>query len=197
MKFVLASNNPGKLKEMREILSEIGIEVISQKEAGICVEPEEDGVTFQANSIIKARASCEASGLPAIADDSGLVVEALGGQPGVYSARYGGDGLSDADRYTLLLKNMEGKTDRRAKFVSCISCVFPNGDIITAEGECHGEILHAPAGDGGFGYDPVFFVKGLEKSMGEMTHEEKNSISHRGNAIRAFYPKLRDYLKKQ
>ncbi len=196
MKFVLASNNQGKLLEMREILSEIGVEVISQREAGISVEPEENGTTFEENSIIKARASCEASGLPAIADDSGLVVCALGGEPGVYSARYGGDGLSDTDRYTLLLKNMEGKTDRSAKFVSCISCVFPNGDVITAEGECPGEILHAPKGDGGFGYDPVFFVKSLGKSMGEMSHEEKNSVSHRGNAIRAFYPKLRDYLKK-
>ena len=196
MKFVLASNNQGKLLEMREILSEIGVEVISQREAGISVEPEENGATFEENSIIKARASCEASGLPAIADDSGLVVCALGGEPGVYSARYGGDGLSDTDRYTLLLKNMEGKTDRSAKFVSCISCVFPNGDVITAEGECPGEILHAPKGDGGFGYDPVFFVKSLGKSMGEMSHEEKNSVSHRGNAIRAFYPKLRDYLKK-
>lgn len=196
MKFVLASNNQGKLLEMREILSEIGVEVISQREAGISVEPEENGTTFEENSIIKARASCGASGLPAIADDSGLVVYALGGEPGVYSARYGGDGLSDTDRYTLLLKNMEGKTDRSAKFVSCISCVFPNGDVITAEGECPGEILHAPKGDGGFGYDPVFFVKSLGKSMGEMSHEKKNSVSHRGNAIRAFYPKLRDYLKK-
>ena len=196
MRFVLASNNSGKLQEMREILSEIGVEVISQKEAGVSVEPEEDGVTFEENSIIKARAFCEASGLPAIADDSGLVVHALGGEPGVYSARYGGEGLSDTDRYELLLKNMEGRTDRSAKFVSCISCVFPGGDIITAEGECPGEILYAPRGDGGFGYDPVFFVKSIGKSMGEMSHEEKNSISHRGNAIRAFAPKLRDYLMK-
>ena len=196
MKFVLASNNTGKLAEMREILSELGVTVVSQKEAGISVEPEENGVTFEENAVIKAKASCEASKLPAIADDSGLVVEALGGQPGVYSARYGGEGLSDRERYELLLKNMEDISDRRAKFVSCIACVFPNGDTITAHGECPGEILRAPRGEGGFGYDPVFYMEQLGKSMGEMTHEEKNGVSHRGNALRAFAPKLKDYLDK-
>lgn len=197
MKFVLASNNKKKLVEMREILGELGIEVLSQAEAGISTEPEENGVTFEENSLIKAAAACEASGLPALADDSGLVVDALGGQPGVYSARYGGEGLDDKGRYELLLKNMEGIENRSARFVSCVSVVFPNGDNITAEGTCEGSIMYAPAGDGGFGYDPVFFCNDMGKSMAELTHEEKNSISHRGNAMRKFAPLLREYLEKE
>ena len=197
MRFVLASNNAKKLVEMREILGELGIEVISQAEAGIATSPDETGVTFEENSLIKAEAACKASGLPALADDSGLVVDALGGEPGVYSARYGGEDLSDRQRFELLLSNMEGIENRSARFVSCVSVVFPNGDRITAEGTCEGTIMHAPAGDGGFGYDPVFFSSDLKKSMAEMTHEEKNSISHRGNAMRKFAPMLREYMNKE
>ena len=197
MKFVLASNNAKKLIEMREILSKLGIEVISQKEAGISTSPDETGTTFEENSLIKAAAACEASGLPALADDSGLVVDALGGQPGVYSARYGGEELTDRQRYELLLSNMEGIENRTAKFVSCIAAVFPNGDRITAEGTCEGKVMYAPAGDGGFGYDPIFFSTEMGKSMAEMSHEEKNSISHRGNAMRKFAPMLREYLNKE
>ena len=197
MRFVLASNNKKKLIEMREILGELGIEVLSQAEAGIATEPEETGITFEENSVIKAAAACNASGLPALADDSGLVVDSLGGAPGVYSARYGGDGLDDKQRYELLLKNMEGIQDRAARFVSCVSAVFPNGDKITAEGTCEGTIMHSPAGDGGFGYDPIFFSFDMGKSMAELTHEEKNSISHRGNAMRKFAPLLMEYLKKR
>ena len=197
MRFVLASNNAKKLVEMREILGELGIEVLSQAEAGISTSPDETGVTFEENSVIKAAAACEASGLPALADDSGLVVDALGGQPGVYSARYGGEGLDDVQRYELLLKNMEGIENRAARFVSCIAAVFPNGDRITAEGTCEGSIMHAPAGNGGFGYDPVFFCDDMGKSMAELTHEEKNSISHRGNAMRKFAPILREYLENE
>lgn len=197
MRFVLASNNAKKLVEMREILGELGIEVISQAEAGIATSPDETGVTFEENSLIKAEAACKASGLPALADDSGLVVDALGGEPGVYSARYGGEDLSDRQRYELLLSNMESIENRGARFVSCVAVVFPNGDRITAEGTCEGTIMHAPAGDGGFGYDPVFFSSDLKKSMAEMTHEEKNSISHRGNAMRKFAPMLREYMNKE
>lgn len=197
MRFVLASNNKKKLVEMREILGELGIEVLSQAEAGISTSPEETGTTFEENSIIKAAAACEASGLPALADDSGIVVDALGGAPGVYSARYGGDGLDDKQRYELLLKNMEGIEKRSARFVSCIAAVFPNGDKITAQGTCEGSIMHAAAGDGGFGYDPIFFSNDMGKSMAELTHEEKNGISHRGNAMRKFAPLLREYLKKE
>ena len=197
MRFVLASNNKKKLVEMREILGQLGVEVLSQAEAGIATEPEETGKTFEENSIIKASAACEASGLPALADDSGLVVDALDGQPGVYSARYGGEGLDDKGRYELLLKNMVGVENRSARFVSCIAVVFPNGDKITAEGTCEGSVMHAPAGDGGFGYDPIFFCESFGKSMAELTHEEKNSISHRGNALRKFAPLLREYLEKE
>lgn len=197
MRFVLASNNKKKLIEMREILGELGIEVMSQAEAGIESSPEETGTTFQENSLIKAEAACAVSGLPALADDSGLMVDALDGAPGVYSARYGGEGLDDKQRYELLLKNMEGITDRSARFVSCVSAVFPNGDKITAQGICEGKILEKPMGNGGFGYDPIFYSNAMGKAMAELTHEEKNSISHRGNAMRKFAPLLREYLKNE
>ena len=196
MKLILASNNGKKLKELKEILGDMGVEVLSQSEAGLKLEVEETGTTFAENALLKAEGAAKALGLPAIADDSGLVVEALGGAPGVYSARYGGPGLDDTQRYELLLKNMEHEENRAAKFVSSIACVFPGGDVLTAEGTCGGEILRHPVGDGGFGYDPVFLPKGKDKSMAQLTPEEKNAISHRGNALRAFRVKLEDYLKR-
>ena len=182
MKLVLASKNKKKLVEMNEILSHLGTEVCSEAEAGVDVEVEETGTTFEENSLLKARAVMEASGLPAIADDSGLCVDALNGAPGVYSARYGGEGLDDTGRYRLLLENMKGQMPRTAKFVSVITCCFPNGDVLTARGECPGTIAFAPQGEGGFGYDPVFCVG--EQTMAEMTDAEKNQISHRGKALR-------------
>ena len=196
MKLVLASKNKKKLVEMNDILSQLGIEVCSEAEAGVDVEVEETGTTFEENSLLKARAVMEASGLPAIADDSGLCVDALGGAPGVYSARYGGEGLDDIQRYRLLLENMRGQMPRTARFVSVITCCFPNGDVISARGECPGTIALAPMGEGGFGYDPVFFVPGLRKTFAQLTAEEKNAISHRGNALRAFAVKLKEYLEK-
>ena len=195
MKLVLASKNQKKLVEMRDILSQLGIEVCSEAEAGVDVEVEETGTTFEENSLLKARAVMEASGLPAIADDSGLCVDALGGAPGVYSARYGGPGLDDVGRYRLLLENMKGQP-RGAKFVSVITCCFPNGDVISARGECPGTIAFAPMGEGGFGYDPVFFVPTLKKTFAQLTAEEKNAISHRGKALEAFQVKLKEYLSK-
>ena len=153
MKLVLASKNQKKLVEMNEILSHLGIQVCSEAEAGVDVEVEETGATFEENSLLKARAVMEASGMPAIADDSGLCVDALNGAPGVYSARYGGEGLDDTGRYRLLLENMRGQTPRTAKFVSVITCCFPNGDVLSARGECPGTIAFAPMGEGGFGYD--------------------------------------------
>ena len=195
MKFVLATNNPKKLKEMSEILSGLGVEVVSPKELGIYLEVEETGTTFAENAMLKAKAICEAAGLPAVADDSGLCVDALNGGPGVYSARYGGEGLDDTGRYQLLLQNMRGQTDRSAKFVSVITCCFPNGDVITARGECPGTIAFAPMGEGGFGYDPVFFVPALKKTFSQLTAEEKNAISHRGKALEIFKGKLEEYLK--
>ena len=134
--------------------------------------------------------------MPAIADDSGLCVDALGGAPGVDSARYGGPGLDDAGRYRLLLENMRGQTPRTAKFVSVITCCFPNGDVITARGECPGTIAYAPQGEGGFGYDPVFFLPQRKKTFAQLTAEEKNEISHRGRALALFQEKLKEYLRQ-
>ena len=196
MKLVLASKNKKKLVEMNDILSHLGIQVCSEAEAGVDVEVEETGTTFEENSLLKARAVMEASGLPAIADDSGLCVDALGGAPGVYSARYGGEGLDDVGRYRLLLENMKGQMPRTAKFVSVITCCFPNGDVLSARGECPGTIAFAPMGEGGFGYDPVFFLPHLKKTFAQLSPEEKNAVSHRGKALELFKGKLEEYLKK-
>lgn len=194
MKIILASNNSGKLREMKELFSDMDIEILSQREAGFELDVEETGTTFEENAWLKAAAVTEATGMIAVADDSGLSVEHLGGAPGVYSARYTGrHSDSDEDRYSLLLKNMEGISDRRAKFVSCICCTFPNGDIIRTRGECCGRLLLSPRGDRGFGYDPVFCPDGTGKSMAELSDEDKNAISHRGKAIREFKKKLREY----
>ncbi len=195
MKLVLASKNPKKLKEMNEILSQLGVEVCSEADAGVDVEVEETGTTFEENSLLKARAVMEKSGLPAVADDSGLCVDALNGAPGVYSARYGGEGLDDQGRYRLLLENLRGQLTRAAKFVSVITCCFPNGDVITARGECPGTIAYAPMGEGGFGYDPVFLVPQLKKTFAQLSPQEKNAVSHRGKALAAFQAKLEEYLK--
>ena len=194
MKLVLASKNEKKLREMNEILSGLGIEVCLQADVGVDVDVEETGSTFEENSLLKARAVMEASGLPAVADDSGLCVDALNGAPGVWSARYGGEGLDDAGRYRLLLSSMPRGGTRTAKFVSVITCCFPNGDVITAQGECPGTIAFAPMGEGGFGYDPVFFLPKLKKTFAQLSPEEKNAVSHRGKALAAFAEKLEEYL---
>jgi XTP/dITP diphosphohydrolase len=194
MKAVLASNNKKKMVEMRAILGELGVEVLSQAEVGVSIEPEENGTTFEENSRIKAVAIMEATGLPAIADDSGLVVDALDGAPGVYSARYGGEGLDDTGRWQLLLKNMEGKENRACKFVSVICCAFPDGTQLMARGEVHGVVAQGPSGEGGFGYDPIFWLPEQGKSMAELSAEEKNKISHRGNALRVFKKELEKKL---
>ena len=195
MKMVLASKNPKTMKEMNEILSGMGVEVCLQSDVGIDIDVEETGTTFEENSLLKARAVMEASGLPAIADDSGLCVDALNGAPGVYSARYGGEGLDDTGRYKLLLANMPRGAARTAKFVSVITCCFPGGEVLTARGECPGTIAFAPMGEGGFGYDPVFFLPKLKKTFAQLAPEEKNAVSHRGRALEAFQAKLEEYLK--
>ncbi len=195
MKFVLASKNPHKLTEMSAILSQLGVEVVMESDVGIDIDVEETGETFEENSLLKAKAVMEATGLPAIADDSGLCVAALGGAPGVYSARYGGEDKGGFNRrYELLLANLRGQLDRSAKFVSVITACFPNGDVLTARGECPGTIAFAPQGDNGFGYDPVFFVPALRKTFAQMSPEEKNSISHRGRALEKFKTELEGYL---
>lgn len=195
-KFVLATHNPGKLREMSDILSGLGVQVVSPADVGITVDVEETGTTFAENAMLKAQAICKASGLPAIADDSGLCVDALNGGPGVYSARYGGEELDDRGRYMLLLNSMRGQTTRAAHFACAIACAFPNGDTLTAEGRCDGAIAFAPMGEGGFGYDPVFLVPEKGKTFGQLTAEEKSTISHRGKALRDFCKKLATYLGK-
>ena len=194
MKMVLASKNPKKLEEMAVILSQLGIEVVLESDVGVDVEVEETGTTFEENAALKAFAVMEAAGLPAIADDSGLCVDALGGGPGVYSARYGGEGLTDADRYRLVLEGLQGQLDRGAKFVSAICCAFPGGDRVEARGECPGVIGYAPQGENGFGYDPIFFLPEKKKTFAQLTGEEKNAISHRGTALEKFKEELEKYL---
>ncbi|MBE6939856.1 MAG: XTP/dITP diphosphatase [Ruminococcaceae bacterium] len=195
MKLVLASQNKGKLKEMQAILNELGVEVVLQSDLGLSVDVEETGTTFAENSRLKAQAVMEASGLPAIADDSGLCVDALNGAPGVYSARYGGV-EGDVARYQLLLQNLRGAMSRTAHFQTAIVCCFPNGDVLETEGRCDGTIAYAPQGEGGFGYDPIFFVPSMRKTFAQLTAEEKNTISHRGVALRAFAGELKKYLEK-
>ncbi len=187
-KFVIATNNSHKLAEISEILKGIGAEAVGQKEAGIAVDPEETGSTFEENALIKARAACRASGLPAIADDSGLEVEALSGAPGIYSNRW-----CEGDHIAFLLAKLEGVEDRRARFTACAACVFPNGEETVVRGECPGKITYAPHGTGGFGYDPVFMPDGYDKTFGELPAEVKNSISHRAKAL----SKLADRLKER
>lgn len=194
MKIVLASKNTHKLKEMREILSAQGVEVVLESDVGADVEVEETGTTFEENSLLKARAVMEKTGLPAIADDSGLAVDALNGAPGVYSARYGGPELDDQGRYRLLLSNMRGQVDRKCRFVSVITLCMPDGAVISARGECPGTLAYAPQGENGFGYDPVFFVPEKKKTFAQLTAEEKNAISHRAVALREFQMKWERYL---
>ncbi|MCD8354465.1 MAG: RdgB/HAM1 family non-canonical purine NTP pyrophosphatase [Clostridiales bacterium] len=196
MKFVLASHNENKLRELREILGALGVEIVLQSDLGLDLEPEETGETFEENSLIKAKAVMEVSGLPAIADDSGLCVDKLGGGPGVYSARYGGPGLTDAQKCQLILQAMQGQFPRTCKFVCVITCCFPDGKVLTARGECPGTVAFTPMGSDGFGYDPIFFVPKLKKTFAQLSAEEKNAISHRGNALRAFAGELEAYLKE-
>jgi XTP/dITP diphosphohydrolase len=194
VKLILATDNKNKIREFRELLRDEGVEVLSRSEAGLFSEVEETGETFAENAFIKAAAAARDTGLPAVADDSGLAVDALGGAPGVKSARYTGNHAdSDRDRYELLLKNMRGAENRRARFVCSMCCVFPNGDVLRSVGTCEGRIAFAPAGNNGFGYDPVFLPDEAEGSMAQLTMEEKNRISHRGKALRAFLTEWRNY----
>lgn len=193
MKVVLASQNAHKLAEIRQITEQFGIELVLQSELGLHLDVEETGTTFEENSFLKAKAVMEATGLPALADDSGLAVAALNGEPGIYSARYGFDPtLNDGGRRSLLLKNMEQIPDgsRQAKFVCVITFLTPDGTAIQARGEAHGQILRREAGENGFGYDPLFYYPPLDKTFAQLTPEEKNLVSHRAEALKVFYQKL-------
>ncbi len=184
MKFVIASHNQHKIIEFNRILSAMGIELINPE----LIEAEENGSTFMENAIIKAQSACDETGLPSVADDTGLCVKALGGEPGIHSARHAEPGK----RKARVLERLEGIKDREAYFICAIACVFPNGDIIKAEGICEGYIAEQCIGDNGFGYDPIFMVG--DKSYAQMTHEEKDEVSHRGKALRNFEKQLKEYI---
>ena len=174
MKAVLATHNAGKTQELSRLLGGAGIELVNLADCGVSRIPEETGATFLENARIKAEAAVKATGLPSIADDSGLCADALGGAPGVDSANYD---------IPWLLRRMEGETNRRAYFICQLVLLFPNGREILADGRCDGEILYTPQGEGGFGYDPVFYLPEKNLSMAQLTPEEKNAVSHRGRAI--------------
>lgn len=192
MKVLVATTNKGKISEISQILSNTGITVVSPPELGMNLEVEETGMTFAENAIAKAVAWRKASGLPTLADDSGLCVDALGGRPGVLSARFAGPGASDQDNMNLLLKLMEDKDDRRARFVCVVALALSEQTVITADGEYQGTILHSPLGTGGFGYDPLFLDKDSGKTFAELSNEEKNTRSHRGRALLSLKKKLLD-----
>ena len=194
MECIAATNNAHKLEEIRRILQAAGHRVQSLAEAGIAADPEETGATFAENALIKAKAVCEASGRPAIADDSGLVADALNGAPGVHSARYAGEPCDDAANRKKLLREMRDvpQEKRTGRFVSAVALVLPNGAVLEAEGSCEGEIGFAERGEGGFGYDSLFYVQG--RSFAELSEQEKDACSHRGVALAAFAEKLPAFL---
>ena len=192
-KLVIASNNPGKLREFEKMLAPLGIEVLTQSQLGIS-EAEEPHCTFVENALAKARHVSRESGLPALADDSGICVEALGGAPGVQSARYAGHNpKSDRRNNDKLMHDMQGVTDRRARYY-CVLVLVRHADDpqpLIAEGEWHGEIGHDERGDGGFGYDPMFWLPQFGKMAAELTHDEKAQISHRAKALKVLLAKLK------
>lgn len=191
--FILATHNMKKREELQRVLEPCGINVYTPEQCGaILTDVEETGDTFLKNALLKSRMGCLESGMPCIGDDSGLLVDALDGAPGVYSARFAGEHGNDRKNIEKLLELMRDVPEekRTARFVCTVSCTFPDGRELYAKGECEGKIGYEPVGEGGFGYDPVFTVGG--KSVAEMTDEEKDAISHRGNAIRAFCEKLRE-----
>ena len=191
MDFILATNNMKKLGEMQRILAPLGINVVTAKMLGITIpDVEENGTTFEENAEIKASSACEATGLPAIADDSGICVDYLDGAPGIFSARFSGGHGNDEANNDLLLEKLIGvpMEQRTAYYVCAICCIFPNGKKIIVRGECHGHIGFERDGNGGFGYDPLFIING--RSFGRYTAEEKDEISHRGKALRLLTKEL-------
>ena len=193
MKFIIATNNNKKLKELERILKPLGIDAVSAKEAGIVLDDvDETGTTFSENAYLKANSAFVKTGMPAVADDSGLCVDALDGRPGVFSARYGGENATDSEKNDRILSEMKDVPDdkRNAHFACAICCILPDGSKIEVEGICNGSIGYEPIGDGGFGYDPIFMCG--EKSYAQLSPEEKDAISHRGQAL----IKLQNELKK-
>lgn len=197
MKFLIATNNPKKLKELQRILNPLGINAVSARQEGVLLDDvEETGTTFAENAFIKAEAAFKKTGLPSVADDSGLCVDALDGRPGIYSARYAGENATDADKNSKLLSELKDvpEKNRTAHFSCTICCILPNGDKIEVEGICEGSIAFEPHGNGGFGYDPIF--KCGDKSYAELSSDEKDAVSHRGKALRKLKAELEKYLEK-
>lgn len=195
MKVVLASKNKHKLVEISQITEKFGIELVLQSELGVDIDVQETGSTFEENSLLKAEAVMKATGLPALADDSGIAVDALNGEPGIYSARYGFDeSLDDRGRVQLLLKNTQNVPDnqRQAQFVCVITLITPDGQTIQARGEIRGLLTREPSGEGGFGYDPIFYYPPFGKTLAEVSAEQKNQVSHRANALKLFYEKMKE-----
>ena len=195
MKFFIATKNPKKLKELKRILEPLGIDALSENDIDMIIpDVEETGKTFSENAMLKALSGCKATGLATVADDSGLCVDALGGAPGIYSARYSGlDGNDDRNITKLLdaLKNVK-KDKRTARFITVVACVFPDGRSFTVQGVCEGYIAEKRYGNNGFGYDPVFISE--KGAFGELDSKTKDSISHRGKALKEFSIKIKDYI---
>ena len=197
---ILATRNEGKIAEFKELLSGFQIEIKSLKDFGPIPPVVEDGKTFEENAYKKAHLTAKVIGFPAIADDSGLLVEALGGEPGVHSARYAGEGASDEENNQKLLKAMEGIDNRKAKFLCVIAIAVPSGPALTYEGRCEGEIALEPRGENGFGYDSIFYYPPLKKTFAQISAEQKNKISHRGRAMRELrgeFDKILIWLKQR
>ncbi len=197
MKFIIATNNQKKLKELERILKPLGIDAVTANEAGVILDDvDETGSTFADNAFLKANAAFLKSGIPSVADDSGLCVDALDGRPGVFSARYGGENATDEDKNNKLLEELRNVADenRTAHFSCAICCILPDGSKIEVEGKCKGKIAYEPCGEGGFGYDPVFMYG--DKSYAQLTAEEKDAVSHRGQALRKLQNELRKYFEK-
>lgn len=190
MKLIIASNNAHKIGEIKKILAEKFEEILSLRESGIDHETVEDGTTFMENALKKAREIAEISGCAALADDSGICVDALGGAPGIFSARFAGEHGNDKANNALLLEKLTDKEDRSAHYTAAIALVYPSGKEVTAEGYMFGEIIRSERGEGGFGYDPLFVPIGESRTVAEMTSEEKNLISHRANALKELCKKL-------
>ena len=199
MQILLATTNPGKIAEMRALLSALEVELVSAADLGLEVQVIEDGATYAENAARKALAYSRASGLPALADDSGLEVEALGGQPGLHSARYAPQpAATDADRRAYLLQKLRGQPRPwRARFCCTVAIAAPEGELHFSEGECPGEIIAEERGSNGFGYDPIFLLSALGRTMAELTMEEKNRLSHRARAVQAALPVLREILQNK
>ena len=190
MKILISSRNKNKIREVREILSDC--EILSPDDIGLFGDVDEDGSTFEENALKKAKEICEQTGMITIADDSGLCVDALGGAPGIYSARFAGEGHNDEENIKKLLKLLENEENRSAKFVTAAAVWFPDGRHFVVRGECDGTILREKRGSNGFGYDPVFYTDVYSKSFAELSEDEKNAISHRRRAFDALKTKLNE-----